>query len=247
MPEEIAPDSPAEEPKPNDLTRRQVLLGSLGFLVALTGGLSVARVMAGRNDLNIMQTDDPSCPVGTKREAIERSDNYGNTIAIQAVAMVIKRAVHEVIQNLGVAQGGAAIDKSETSNVLRDKPVKSAFFTILLAPLIEEVGFRASFSDMIKPCDDNVRWDVGALSSAIFAVQHCFGFSEEKGVVFKKTVPFTQFLGGMLYWYFLRTRGVAHSFLAHVMNNAVFAGIPILAYKALPEEMAKKVHHAIDG
>jgi membrane protease YdiL (CAAX protease family) len=167
---------------------------------------------------------------------------------IQAIAMVIKRLIHEAVQRIGVQQGGAGIGETKKSNILKDKPLKSFFLTVLLAPLIEEAGFRAQFSDAVKPCDNQIRWDIGVLSSALFSLIHVIGPKDNgTGLKFNKTLPLTQFLGGLFYWYFMRTRGVLHAMLAHVMNNAVFAGSNILTYRILPEKTAEKVNRVISG
>ncbi|HEV7424713.1 MAG TPA: hypothetical protein VGO21_06045, partial [Candidatus Paceibacterota bacterium] len=56
-----------------------------------------------------------------------------------------------------------------------------------------------------------------------------------------KSVPLSQFMGGLLYWYLMRERGYSHAVLAHSINNSVPFSIGALLFKIYPPEKAEKI------
>lgn len=84
-----------------------------------------------------------------------------------------------------------------------------------IGPLIEEVLFR------LIPAGFGTDWSVGIPATIIFAGVHNIVEVDGKVVLDLKTIPVTQFMGGVFYWYLMKYKGLDHAILAHMQNNLV--------------------------
>ena len=105
--------------------------------------------------------------------------------------------------------------------------------SIVLTPPLEELAFRgfpAGLVSSLEHREDPVadvftgtgglgmtrrEFIIGVTSSALFGVVHNV---TDKGID-TKTIPASQTIGGMVYWYIQRKLGIAANTLAHASNN----------------------------
>lgn len=101
----------------------------------------------------------------------------------------------------------------------------SAASAIIVAPIIEEVLFRAIPSAVINKIYPKgvgkSMWSVGIPISYLFARAHR-GEALDGGRDF---IPVSQFVSGCFFWYLMRNRGFMHNLTAHAAHNALVEAI----------------------
>ncbi len=171
---------------------------------------------------------------GTKKE---KEISYTDTFIEQTLMMAAKEVVSLVFTKLGIEHGNKAHPPEELLQKLKEKPIEEFLDIAVLGPLAEELVFRATPSGITSAVfndKNNKAWGVGITTSAIFAAVHNLKDVDGKTTFVTNSIPITQFMGGIFYWYLIRERGFSHSIMAHSMNNTV--GVAQLLLKSYPNK-----------
>jgi len=176
-----------------------------------------------------------------------KDSSYAETVVEQGLMMLAKKTANEIFEKLEIDHGNKGITQEDLIKYLKEKPLTTLFRSGILHPILEEAIFRALPVDkLIDKTDRRKRWDIGIPVSALFAFSHNFRNGENFGdLELYKSVPVSQFMGGLFYWYLMREKGFSHATMAHSMNNAVPESLGAIFLKLFPgekgEEMAKKI------
>jgi hypothetical protein len=169
---------------------------------------------------------------------------FGATAAVGIVtaeaAIPLKIEVNKTVQEAtGLDTGNAGMrnelpycEETVIDEACKPHTIKDAVDQVILAPVLEEAIFRAAPSAIISrgvEGEENAVIEgtgglgmtrrelfVGAVSSVGFAASHNILSSG----VDTKTVPASQAVGGMVYWYLQRKFGFPANTIAHSWNNA---------------------------
>lgn len=237
-----------------EFTRRDVLkmLGGVAALYTVgqsadnDEGEGLQKPQAGERQ-PIKQTSNHNLPQAEKttpskdKQGFVREGSYIETAIEQTLMMIAKKSAHIALGHIGIENGNKNITPDELVKYLRDKPISTIFEMGIAIPVLEEYAIRFLPSEIIAGPSKGHRWDVGIPMSALFALSHNLILKkEEEHWKFRigKTIPLTQFMGGMFYWYLMRERGFEHAALAHSMNNGGSFAIGALLFKMYPPEEA---------
>ncbi len=95
--------------------------------------------------------------------------------------------------------------------------------TCIMGPIEEEafVRFLIGNSLIQNSKDGRIRWDAGVPVSLIFALLH--NIKDVRGEIqfSMDRVPLHQFMFGMVWWYYMRKRGLSHSVISHIASNTI--------------------------
>ncbi len=233
-----------------ELSRREFLK----FLAALattltTKGIGVQIVEAREIDVVKMKKGEKERKELPKRnnkaeELLKlpiKKDSYTET-AIEEILMVIAETVTVAILNrLGVKNGNQSIDIDELMEKLEDKPLDTLLNDGIISPTVEEVIFRLLPSTIVDYTEgEGVNWDVGVPVSLIFALGHNLEEDELGELKFAESIPLSQFMAGLFFWYLMRERGISHSILAHSLGNSISLLVSKFFYKIYPPELVTK-------
>ena len=133
--------------------------------------------------------------------------------------------------------------KEEMIRMLLENPGVLATLAIIIAPIVEEIGFRLLPSlvvDKVLGSNAGVLWEVGVPTSIIFAQAH----TKQGGRT--EALPLPQFVAGMFCWYLQRERGFSHALTAHTFNNAVVVGIMMVGKRFASPEKLKSLRRTLN-
>lgn len=183
---------------------------------------------------------------GLKTEKTEDKENsFAETAIEQSLMMGAKYIANAIFEKLKIEHGNKSLRDEEIIEYLKDKPISGLLMVGALGPVIEEALFRALPTGFIDKNDKRSRWEIGIPTSLLFALTHNLKKEESGELQFTKSIPISQFMGGLFYWYLMREKGYIHATMAHSMNNAIPMSIGILLFKAYPEEKAFKITRKI--
>ncbi len=172
----------------------------------------------------------------------EKKDNsYAETALEQGLVASAKLLAKFILRKLKIEHGNKSLSEEKILKYLKEKPIESLIEIGFLGPVFEESVFRALPSGFIDSKDKSCRWDVGIPVSAIFALVHNFDKNEFGNLKFEKSIPLSQFMGGLFYWYLMREKGYSHAVLAHLMNNTMAVSVGVLLFKIFPGEEAERI------
>lgn len=187
--------------------------------------------------INIKESVDPA-----DTQKLEPKDNSFKKTAIEQILMMIAESVvNAVFKELGMRVGNQSLSAEKLVEYLRDKPIIGLIKLGVLGPAIEEALFRALPDGFIDKNDRRRRWDIGIPTSILFALSHNLKREDSGELRFVESVPISQFMGGLFYWYLMRERGYSHAIFAHSMHNAIPLSIGILLFKVYPGEKALEI------
>jgi len=242
--ENIMPDAPT-------WSRRSFLK----FILAAGAATSLS-------DLNIETADaqEPVSDEGAEEDATESvtsikldekteeaKNPYTQTLLEQGLVMVAKSIAESTFEKLGIEHGNKSLTDERLVEMLRDKPIEGLLEGGILGPVLEEAIFRALPSSLINNMSRRSRWGIGISSTVLFALAHNREPDESGNIQFAKSIPISQFMGGLFYWYLMRERGYTQAVLAHSANNTVALSIGILLFKSYPDEKALQVSEKLFG
>lgn len=177
----------------------------------------------------------------SNRESANRGEqgagNYVQT-AEQALLMTAAKLIGtHVLKKIGIEHSNP-VTKEDIKKILTLNP-KTILAYVIAYPVGEEAVFRL-LPNLFLPKNGKMRWDVGVPVSMLFAAIHNIDDPVE-GKWFQKSIPLTQFVGSLFYWYLIRERGFSHSVLAHSINNAsVIAVANIMGQMAQAKSSSKE-------
>lgn len=172
----------------------------------------------------------------------DKESSYAETAIEQSLMMGASAIAGAIFEKLKIKTGNKSLSEEEIIKYFRDDAINSLFYVGILGPAVEEALFRALPSrGLIDKNDKRQRWDIGIPTSLLFALAHNFREEESGELQFVKSVPVSQFMGGLFWWYLMRVKGYSHAAIAHSMNNTIAVSIGILLFKAYPEEKATKI------
>jgi len=249
------------------LSRRSFIkfLGAMGASVALEQiGVKTAKAQGNEDAEKNPETENqesisqeksvtepkPETSTKTQRPGEEQENKEGSymeTVVEQSLMMGAKHIASAIFEKLKIEHGNPLLSDEKIIEYLRDKPISGLLEAGVLGPIIEEALFRALPSGFIDKNDKRSRWEIGIPTSLLFALVHNLKKEESGELQFAKSVPISQFMGGLFYWYLMREKGYSHATMAHSMNNAIPLSIGILLFKAYPEGKALKITRKILG
>lgn len=151
---------------------------------------------------------------------------------------VMEKKIEQIDKMFTMKQGDWQNLNEEEQKIIMRKLLKAMQAVIIpilasatvIAPTLEEMIHRYLPAKIFISKDDKrMRWDIGIPSSAIFAFMHGSAINEEEFEPLKKaippSIPFTQFIAGIFFWYLMREKGISHSILAHFIHNSMIAAI----------------------
>ncbi len=127
-------------------------------------------------------------------------------------------------------------------------PISFALLGSVISPIIEEISFRLypalilddkendTSSRVIEEISADIKWKIGLTTSVLFALAHNIKQTPDGKLTFGEHIPLGLFLKGLYYWYLMRKRGVDHSIVAHVTNNATVWAIITTLNKLYPAQ-----------
>lgn len=140
-------------------------------------------------------------------QKLEPKDNSFKKTAIEQILMMIAESVvNAVFKELGMRVGNQSLSAEKLVEYLRDKPIIGLIKLGVLGPAIEEALFRALPDGFIDKNDRRRRWDIGIPTSILFALSHNLKREDSGELRFVESVPISQFMGGLFYWYLMRER-----------------------------------------
>lgn len=113
-----------------------------------------------------------------------------------------------MLRSVGIRSGNASSEEIE--KIILETPLNAFFRIVVVAPIIEEMMFRAFPRAVFG---DN--WVNGIASSLIFAGLH---MENSEGIDVRK-IPAPQLVAGIFFWYLMRERGISHSVISHMAHN----------------------------
>lgn len=191
------------------------------------------------------ETSDKAQKLEAEQE--DKENSFSETAIEQSLMMGAKYIANAIFEKLKIEHGNQSLSDEKIIEYLRDKPISGLLEAGVLGPIIEEALFRALPASFIDKNDKRNRWEIGIPTSLLFALAHNFKKEESGELQFAKSVPTSQFMGGLFYWYLMREKGYSHATMAHSMNNAIPVSIGILLFKTYPEEKALKITRKIFG
>ena len=249
------------------LSRRSFVkfLGAMGAAVALEQiGVKTAEAQQNKETEKNPQAENqepipqktpateprPEIPDKTQKleaEQENKENSFTETAVEQSLMMGAKYIANAIFEKLKIEHGNQSLSDEKMIEYLKDKPINGLLKAGVLGPIIEEALFRALPAGFIDKNDKRSRWEIGIPTSLLFALAHNFKEEESGELQFAKSIPISQFMGGLFYWYLMREKGYSHATMAHSMNNAIPMSIGILLFKAYPEEKALKITRKIFG
>jgi hypothetical protein len=143
--------------------------------------------------------------VNATRNAIENDHKtgYGTTAKETGYMTAAELAAQTVLEVLKIPSGATGGAK-EVVQLVKENPAKCFFEAVVKGPIVEEALCRAAPSDMLIPkSDKSQRWDIGTITSLAFGLGHNLDRGEDGKLVFRKSLPLTQTLGGAFHWYLM--------------------------------------------
>ena len=112
-------------------------------------------------------------------------------------------------------------------------------------PTLEEYVYRKVPDTLINDQSDSYRWDLGLITSTLFAAIHNIAVDGDSGKIkfIKESMPIPQFVAGLFLWKMQRERGYRHGVVSHIVYNT--NSIPVamitgfLMEKFLPSDRLK--------
>lgn len=227
--ETLNTDSESTETEKIELSRRDFLkfLGVLGAGAAMEHvGIKTASAEPAEPEIQIVSE--------IENNSIE---SYSETAIEQSLWIAAKVLTNHIFEELKINTGNASLSDEEIKRWVEKTPILPLFTSTMLGPLVEEFAWRALPSSMIDKNDNRINWNVGIPISAIFALSHNLKLKKElPGIeILGDSIPVTQFMGGLFYWYLMREKGYSHAVMAHSMSNTIPLAIATYLYKAYPE------------
>lgn len=163
-----------------------------------------------------------------------QADQFARTTLETLLMVVGKQLVGHTFQALtGIAPTVNAYSGedgiAQYRRQMRSNPLVTLAMVTVVGPVTEETVMRylpSVVSDIVnregnpdyfalQPENPHqMHWKTGSVMALLFALLHYVGKENASGI------PLTQFLGGLQYWYLMRTRGFQNAALAHGVNNA---------------------------
>lgn len=197
--------------------------------------------------LNVAQSDRSltGSPDDTPRRKLDTSDKYLDTALEQGLVMIAKTISTTVMNRLEIENGNKSLTDEDLVKYLKDKPLEGLLKITVLGPVFEEMIYRFFPDAFIGANNKSLSWDVGIPTSLIFALAHNHYVDEVGDLKFAKSIPLTEFMGGLFYWYLMRKKGFDHAVLAHTINNAVAFSIGVVLFNMYPEDEALRKMRAL--
>lgn len=165
---------------------------------------------------------DVQSEVGNLHNSLKEKP-YLNTAIESGLLTASKYIGNKILKRLGIPVGtwNSKYNKGtqEKSLSIREK-IEAGLIIGGIKPLTEEIMFRLLPSKFLAGKSKEIRWDIGIPTAAIFALRHTYGEDALGKLQFVKTIPLSQFVGGLFYWYLMRQRGFSHAWLGHSVNNS---------------------------
>jgi hypothetical protein len=233
-------------------SRRNFLEFLIGLSVALlTGGIETAQSQEKDREQKFkdkevkehfapqqtQMTKKEEIPLTSEKEIEEKGDSYIRTVIETQLMLIGENLANKVLRKLGL-EPTRPLSEKEWQRILENTSIEDIIEAVLLAPGVEETLFRlipSKFIDMLTKDKKSHRWEIGIPVSILFALCHKLGEIEEE-LKSKKTIPLSQFMGGVFLWYLMRERGFSHAVLAHSIHNATVLAIAKLLYKIFPKK-----------
>lgn len=224
------------------LDRREALklFGKLG--VALVAPVSTVQMAENKKVNSILPPNTfqgiEDLAEGTEPKVPSDQSNTISEFAKTAIETSLMEAgsviATKVFDNLGIEHGNKNISEEEVVNMLENFDFKDVIPTAILAPLVEESLFRKLPSETLAK-NAGMNWDIGIPTSALFALGHNINQKSMTDIHLEKSVPINEFMGGLFYWYLMRTRGYNHAVFAHSLGNSGRLAVGSLLYQAYPD------------
>jgi membrane protease YdiL (CAAX protease family) len=157
-------------------------------------------------------------------------ERYANDILLKDSPRMIGRH--------GQTKEGLDIGVDTKAKIAMDA-VAALFASTIALPLNigEEAIFRKAVLEIFRGdiSQNSIGWNIGIPSAVLFALVHNIEFDfqkiKEEGLLegardmffnlfSLDEIPLPQFIGGLVYWYVFREKGIVHSTLAHSVTNA---------------------------
>lgn len=161
-----------------------------------------------------------------------REGSYARTLTETGLLAIGQIVTKSVIESMGKKQRSVPMPSKSMS--LLDRIATE----VVLGPLLEESLLRWLPSEIVDRVDSepgNKHWEVGIPISVIFALLHIS--KKQQGETPLNTVdvmPYKSFIMGIYYWYLTRERGIEHTAVSHMSNNALATSLSLLLEKVYP-------------
>jgi len=182
------------------------------------------------------------------KNQVEQTDkneqSYKETMVESGFFLVGNILTTAIFTKLGIPYG-RSLSPEEIERIAENKgrTINQVIEGVVLAPVLEEAILRALPSSLIGN-NKELRWDIGIPTSALFALAHNFNVDEFDEIKFEKSIPITQFMSGLFYWYLMRKGGYSHAVLSHSLHNSIGIKIAGFLLSALPENKEDN-HHSL--
>ena len=177
-----------------------------------------------------------------------KKDSYAETVVEEGLMIVAEAIAGSILAELGIETGNKSIDMDELLERLRDKPLETFLVGAIIDPIGEEALLRLLPSTVLDNMGGKgIDWNVGIPTSAIFALGHNLRYDEFERLRFAKSVPLSQFMAGLFFWYLMRERGFSHSLLAHSLGNSVALAIAKFLIKTYPPKPDDRIFPHFDN
>lgn len=125
-----------------------------------------------------------------------------------------------------------------TKKEITEKPLKYILEGVVITSPIEEGLFRLLPTWLMRDSTRNDRWEIGILTSILFAYLHNFQKNEQEDEYrfIKDKVPLQQFIYGMYFWGTMRKKGFSHAVAAHATVNMFSILVRNLFHKLSPDK-----------
>lgn len=212
----LDPDRPKWNPDAKKIEVNSKALKAIGAVISILPGTAVNLTVAKLADYVSELVDEAD-----GNEQIERSGKGKITYTDTAIKTSLMTLGSVMVMVFMPVELGTALEHKDLERLMRN-PARMTFMTAVYAPIIEEAMFRLVPASLFGK-----RWSIGLISSLVFAGAHNIG---DNGLELSK-IPASQFLGGVLYWYFMKERGLDHAVFAHAANNNILAVASFLAQR----------------
>lgn len=179
----------------------------------------------------------PSVRDASSQENLKSKSEYVNTVVETALMEVSSVIASKILDGVDLPHGNQSITDTQAKDLLSKFDLKLITLDTVLLPIIEETVFRLYPSALLGKGGGN-HWDVGIPTSALFALIHNFNQKDKIRLQFQNSIPISEFIGGLFYWYLVRERGFPHSVFAHTLGNSGRLAIGSLLYQGFPGSKA---------
>ncbi|MDQ5969043.1 MAG: hypothetical protein QG579_200 [Patescibacteria group bacterium] len=182
------------------------------LLTALLIGITTTNVSA-TEDSDISQSDN-LIPADSANQFFNPDKAKYLETSIESAFVIAGKAI---ASNIAESLGIPVSNNEKFITALKEKPFSMLFNANVVGPFSEETMFRLVPSLFVG--SEGNKWGAGIPAAILFGLLHNVDKDSFGEIKFNSTIPLSEFMGGIFYWYLIRHRGFDHAVLAHSINN----------------------------